>query len=181
MIMVDLSPLEQLVSYEERGRRHMVNLAAEEDRRDYWRAISFRVGNVQLLVDERDVYGLLTLPEITAIPGARRWMVGVANVRGELLPIVDFGDFLFNTAVERSKQSLVLVVQFQEVRSGLIVDQVYGMRRLPIDARTDVQITDAAEPLKAVLSGSFEKEGTVLHVMEMEKLVNETRFMQAAA
>ncbi len=179
--MADLSPFEQLVSYEERGRRHVVNFATEEDRRDYWRAVSFRVGKVQLLVDERNVYGLLTLPEITIVPGTRKWMMGVANVRGELLPIVNFGDFLFNIATERSKHSLILVVQFQEVRSGLIIDQAYGVRRFPVDARTDIQMTDMLEPLKSVLSGSFEKEGTVFHAMEVEKLINETGFMQAAA
>lgn len=179
--MVDLSPFEQLISYEERGRRHVVSFVTEEDRRDYWRAVSFRVGGVQLLVDERDVYGLLTLPEITVIPGTRKWMAGVANVRGELLPIVDFGDFLFNTAVERSRQSLVLVVRFQEIRSGLIVDQAYGMRRFPVDARADVQMADVVGPLKTILSGSFEEEGSIFHVMEVEKLVNETGFMQAAA
>ncbi len=179
--MADLLPLEQLASYEERGHRHVVNPVAEKGRREYWRAVSFRVGGVQLLVDENDVDGLLTLPEVTVIPGAKRWMAGIANVRGELLPIVDFGSFLFNVPTERTRQSHVLVVRYQDERSGLIVDQTYGMRRFPVDAHADVQMMDAAQPLKAVLSGSFEQDGTIFHVMEVQKLVDRTEFMQAAA
>ncbi len=72
------------------------------------------------------------------------------------------------------------MIQHNEVRSGLIVDQVYGMRRFPVDIRQSVEINDAIKPLEALLSGSFEEED-IFHVMEVEKLVNETGFMQAAA
>ena len=189
------SPLQRLAAYHEQALRHVVDLSAEVERRQYWRAVSFRVAQALLLVDERDVFELLSLPRVTAVPGTKRWVAGIANVRGELLPVIDFGDFLFGRAARRGKQARVLVIQYTDLRSGLIVDQVYGVRHLPLDERKD-DVTmsgidpsgagDAmsAQPLKAVLGGSFEDdlagERQIFHIMEVEKLVKETGFMQAA-
>ena len=175
-----INPLEQLVALEARGRKHVVDLATDEDRREYWRAVSFRVADYHLLFDEGEVAELLTLPSITIVPGTKQWVAGVANVRGELLPIVNFGDFLFAQPVQPSKQARILVVVHEEVRSGLIVDQVYGMRRFPVDERKSVSAEGLPEVLKLTVTGCHEEEET-FYIADVGKLVTDTEFMQAAA
>ncbi len=179
--MSDNQPLDQLIEYEKRGRKHVVDLATHEDRREYWRAVSFRVGELRLLVDEHDVLELLTLPDVTAVPGTKRWVQGIANIRGELLPVIDFSDFLMEHRVEPTKQTRVLVIAYGEVRSGLIVDQVYGMQRFPVDERHDEVDSSVIESVQEVVSAHFIDESETFHVMEVEKLIDETGFMQAAA
>ena len=190
--MAAASPLRQLAAYHERALRQVVDSGVEADRRQYWRAISFRVARTLLLVDERDVFELLNVPRMTAVPGTKRWVAGIANVRGELLPMIDFCDFLFGEASQRDKQARVLVIQYTDLRSGLIVDQVSGVRRLPVDARKDIApaaladgSADGAQTLGAMLGGGFEDrldgKRQTFHVMEVEKLVTETGFMRAVA
>ena len=174
------NPLDQLLALEEKGRRHVVDFATDEDRREYWRAVSFRVDNFHLLIAETDVSELLTLPPITIVPGTKQWVAGIANVRGELLPIVDFGHFAFGKPVVPGKQSRVLVVVHDDIRSGLIVDQVYGMRRFPVDELKPPKSDGVPEVVQTLLSGCHEEEET-FHVMDVNKLVNESEFMQAAA
>lgn len=184
------SPLQRLADYDHRAARQVVDLSAQDERRvAYWRAVSFRVAETGLLVDENDVFELLNMPAMTTIPGTKRWVAGIANVRGELLPIIDFGDFLFGRETRPGKHVRVLVIQYTDLRSGLIVDQIYGMRSFPAHQRmavTDDAAVAAAAPLRAVISGSFTdnddgQAGRVLHVVEVEKLVNDTEFMRAAA
>jgi len=174
------NPLDQLIALETRGRRHVVDLTTAEDRREYWRAVSFRVADKYMLFDEHDVSELLVLPTITVIPGTKHWVAGIANVRGELLPIVNFGQFLFGEPVQPSKQARVLVIAHEEVRSGLIVDQVYGMRRFPVDTLKPAKSEGMPDVLKSMITGCYEEEHD-FHIMDVMKLVNESEFMQAAA
>ena len=173
-------PLEQLIALEKRGRDHVVDLATEEDRREYWRAVSFRVADKQLLLDEQGVSELLTLPALTVVPGTKHWVAGVANIRGELLPIVDFRRFLFGEATRPAKQVRVLVITHEEVRSGLIVDEVYGMRRFPVDTLKPPQQEELTDAMKVMVTGCYEEE-QFFHIMEVKKLITESEFMQAAA
>ena len=174
------NPLDQLRALEDRGRRHVVDLTTHEDRREYWRAVSFRVADKQLLLDEHSVAELLTLPVITVIPGTKDWVAGVANVRGQLLPIVNFGDFLFAEPVKPNKLVRVLVIVHEEVRSGLIVDQVNGMRRFPVDTLKPTQDDGLPDAMKLIVDGCYEEED-IFHIMDVKKLVDESEFMQAAA
>lgn len=179
--MSNNTPLDLLFDYETRSRGHTVDLADKDDRREYWRAVSFRVGDTQLLVNEHDVLELLTMPDVTVVPGTKRWVLGIANIRGELLPIVDFSDFLSAQPVEMTKQTRILVIAYDDVRSGLIVDQVYGMRRFAVDERHAGTAEGVEASVVPVLSGHYVEDREVFHIMELEKLINETGFMQAAA
>ena len=174
------NPLDQLSALEKRGRRHVVDLTTEEDRREYWRAVSFRVAGNYMLFDEHDVSELLVLPAITVIPGTKQWVAGIANVRGELLPIINFGEFLFGEPVKPGKLTRVLVIVHEDVRSGLIVDQVYGMRRFPVDTLKPAKSESMPDTLKAMVTGCYEEEHP-FHIMDVTKLFNESEFMQAAA
>lgn len=174
------NPLSLLSEYEQRGQQHVVDLSTAEDRREYWRSIAFMVGGVYMLLDERDADELLRPPQISPIPGTRRWVSGVANVRGELLPVIDFKDFLFGEPASPDKQSRVLVVMMDDVRSGLLVDQVMGVRRFPVDTFKQPQTKGLPKVVKQLMDGCY-KEEEVFHVMSVKKLIEDTGFMQAAA
>jgi len=174
------NPLSLLFDYEKRGQHHVVDLSTEEDRREYWRSIAFRVGDVRMLLDEHEAAELLTPPSTSSVPGTKRWVSGVANVRGELLPIIDFKDFLFGEPASPDKQSRILVVKMDDIRSGLLVDQVMGVRRFPVDTFKKPQVEDLPDTVRQLLDGCYIEEET-FHVVSVKKLIEDTGFMQAAA
>ena len=70
-----------------------------------WVGIGFRIGDEQFVVDRGQVREVLMLPDtMTRVPGARRWLLGIANLRGHLLPLVDVKLLLGSgrTALRRS-------------------------------------------------------------------------------
>ena len=51
-----------------------------------WVGVGFRIGEEQFVANREQVREVLMLPEsITRVPGANRWMLGIANLRGHLL------------------------------------------------------------------------------------------------
>ena len=66
---------------------------------------------------------------ITRIPGSKSWVKGLANVRGQLLPMIDLRQFLGSGATAPQRNTRVVVVNHREIPAGLIVDEVLGFRR----------------------------------------------------
>ena len=65
----------------------------------------------------------------TRVPGAKSWIKGLANVRGQLLPIIDLRHFLGSGITPITRNTRVLVVNHREIPAGLVVDEVLGFRR----------------------------------------------------
>ena len=55
-----------------------------------WTGVGFRIGEEQFVADREQVREVLMLPEaMSRVPGAKRWLLGIANLRGHLLPLID--------------------------------------------------------------------------------------------
>ena len=65
----------------------------------------------------------------TRVPGAKAWIKGLANVRGQLLPIIDLRQFLGSGVTPVTRNTRIVVVNHREIPAGLIVDEVLGFRR----------------------------------------------------
>lgn len=180
MVMSANHPLAQLLAYDRRGRAHVVSLSGETDQREYWRAIAFEVGGTCLLMDEHDVVELLPVPQITVAPGTKRWVAGIANVRGQLLLLVDFSDFLFGKPIQLDRYARVLVMSVGDVQSGLVVNRVMGIQQLPVAERRAVSADELQGNLKTVVSASYELDDR-FYVLNTRSLLDDSGFMRASA
>ena len=88
------TPFEVLADYERRSLAHVAGLPDQIEAPGLWRGIGFRVGVRYFVSVIAEVNEILTPPLLTQVPGTRRWLLGVANVRGNLVPIIDFRDFV---------------------------------------------------------------------------------------
>jgi twitching motility protein PilI len=129
-------------------------VAARTSLRDYQRDLSARLQGaggapvasklgVQVcgerwLVDLRDAGEVIPVPPMTPVPLTRAWFRGVANIRGNLVSIVDFGAFLGLGTASPSEQSRLLLLN-ERFRLGcaLLVDRSLGLR-------SDAQLAERA-------------------------------------
>jgi twitching motility protein PilI len=151
-------------------------LVKEED----WQGLAFVLDGVKLVVAMDEVRELLPYPEaVTRVPGTQGWMLGLANIRGELLPIVDLQQFIGAPPVVINDRCRVLVIRNRGASTGLLVPSVVGMRHLPLER----QITDAEfEGLVGrYVYDVFELEDGVWPVFSMAALANDEHFLSAAA
>jgi twitching motility protein PilI len=83
------------------------------------------------------------MPPIVKVPMTRDWFLGVANIRGNLYSVVDFGGFLGHArAPAAAATRLVLFgARVGELNAGLVVMRVLGLRNLadlaPVPAAGD--------------------------------------------
>ncbi len=141
--------------------------------------VCFSLLGVNLVVALEEISELLKLPSITQLPRVKPWVKGVANVRGRLLPVVNFAEFLGGSSKTSPKQQRVLVLDMIDVFVGLIVDQVYSMRHFRLDSYRQ-EISEAPEVLMPYLEGGFEYEGETWLLFRPSVLVQDYNFMDVA-
>lgn len=144
-----------------------------------WFGVAFEVAGQQLVAPMGEVSEILALPELTPIPLTKPWLLGVANVRGRLLPLVDLAKFLGLESRERLKSRKVMVIDQDGVFSGILVDQVMGMLQF---TGLDYQAVAMPEesPFAPYNHGMFTKDDKEWFVMMPSLLFANEDYLNAA-
>jgi twitching motility protein PilI len=129
-----------LADYERRSLAHDPGIPEQIEAPGLWRAIGFRVGERQFVsgIDEISEI-LMSPPPVTSIPATQPWLLGVANVRGNLIALVDLKQFLFEQRTHVTGRARVLVVRQSGGNVGLLVDELLGQRNLTDADRTGAE------------------------------------------
>jgi twitching motility protein PilI len=135
-----LNSFEALVDYERRSLAHAAGVPEQIEAPGLWRGIGFRVGERLFVSSIHEVNEILGMPSaVTPVPATRNWLLGVANVRGNLIALVDLKQFLLEQRTHISDRSRVLWVKQPGGGVGLLVDEVLGQRNLTDEQRTDAE------------------------------------------
>lgn len=174
-----LKAFQLLKDYERRSLAHAVGLPEQVEVQDVWSGIGFRLGEDHLVVAMGEIREIIEFPSLTAVPGASNWLLGVANVRGTLAAIVDLRGFLEGNETPVTPRSRVLLVMQEGSFLGLLVDEVIGMRRFREEEVAESSMGDDAVGL--FLSREYVQDGQRWGVFDLETLLTQPDFMQAAA
>ncbi len=145
-----------------------------------WQGLAFVVDGVKVVSAMNEIRELLPFEHgITPVPGTQGWMLGLANIRGELLPIIDLQQFMGAAALVPTDSTRILVIRNKGVSTGLAVPSVVGMRHFPLESLT-ANITMEGS-LGVFVYDSYKLDDNQWPVFSMAGLVNDPRFMNAAA
>jgi twitching motility protein PilI len=155
--------------------RSLPQFAADEST---WDGLVFSVSGIRVTAALNEVSEMLAVPErITRVPGARSWMLGLANIRSSLLPIIDLQLYLGARAVVIGKQARVLVIRQHGLVSGLLVPSVQGMRHFHVSDRvSEVRVKGA---LGAYVYEAFNEDEAIWPVISMPALASDPAFRSA--
>jgi twitching motility protein PilI len=172
-------PYELLAEMDRRARR-FAGTAVGAGSSD-WTGLAFRLGEEAFVSRREEVREVLAWPEqLTRIPGAKSWILGLANVRGQLLPVVDLMAFLGGPVIRPGRGSRVLVVNHPQVPAGLAVDEVLGFRRFA-DGAWRSEMPSLVLRCERYLGGAFSEGDQLWPDLSLLRLVESPLFLRAAA
>jgi len=174
------TPFEVLADYERRSLAHVAGLPEQIEAPGLWRGIGFRVGVRYFVSVIAEVNEILTPPLLTQVPGTRRWLLGVANVRGNLVPIIDLRDFVEGERSVLTESSRVLVVRQHAGSVGLLIDEVLGQRSFTEEQR-DEAVGEADERYQRFVGENLQLGDVLWGLFSMAALVRAAEFQQGSA
>ena len=174
------TPFEVLADYERRSLAHLAGLPDQVEAPGLMRGIGFRIGVRHFVSIIAEVNEILTPPLLTAVPGTRRWLLGVANVRGNLVPIIDLRDFIEGERSVITEASRVLVVRQHAGSVGLLIDEVLGQRSFSDEQRADA-LGEADERYQRFVGENLQLGEVLWGLFSMAALVRAAEFQQGSA
>jgi twitching motility protein PilI len=173
-------PFELLAEIERRSRQAHAGQGAGGMPAE-WVGVGFRIGDEQFVATREQVREVLMLPEsMTRVPGAKRWMLGIANLRGQLLPLVDVKLLLGSGRTTLRRNTRVISVNHREIPAGLVVDEVLGFRRFMDQEFTDTW-PETAVRCDRFLTGAYRRGEDIWPIMDLSEFIESNLFLQAAA
>jgi purine-binding chemotaxis protein CheW len=91
------------------------------------RLLFFVLAGEHLAVDIRWLRGIVSVDDCTLVPSAPSQLLGLANLRGSALPILDAGPALGAPGRPVGGRMLVLVVVAGDAEVGLAIDAIHGL------------------------------------------------------
>ena len=175
----NINPVALLKGIEESCRNCAVGLPHKSEVNNDWSGIAFRLGDNSLLAPIDQVAEILDLPAFSVVPLAQPWVRGIANIRGNLLPVIDLNGYLGNELTRVTSKTRVLVIDYDGIYSGLIVDEVMGLKHFLEDEYTEEQ-TEVDGLLKPYIAYGYCSDEQIWSVFSLFALADSQQFLQAA-
>jgi twitching motility protein PilI len=172
------SSFETLLDYEERSLAHVPGRPESIEAAGHWRGVGFRLGQRRLVSSFDEVMEILPMPTVTPVPGAQPWMLGVANVRGTLLPVVDLKQFLEGERTVVHDGQRMLVVRQSGGNVAVLIDELYGQRTFNDTHRAEMAGEDDGR-YGHFVSQVYRLADTNWAVFSMQVLTRTPEFRQA--
>jgi len=92
--------------------------------------LTFALADREYGLEVKNVIEITGLKGITEVPDMPRYVKGIMNLRGKIIPLVDVRLRFNNPEQEYTERTCVIIVNFDEMLVGLIVDGVSEVLRI---------------------------------------------------
>ena len=142
------------------------------DENSYLMIVSFEYGNVTYGIEVDFVKEIVKPTDITSIPFANDHIMGLMNLRGDVVTVVDFGKLL---GVKKSEavHHKVLIINYRNLTFGLYVDNVKEV--ISILPENIKEPNEDLISLSDILKGVVEKNGEFIQLIDLQQLVDKSR------
>ena len=155
-------------------------LPAQIDITPHWSGVGFSLAGHYFVAPPGELTESLEQPVYTALPGVQHYVKGVSNVRGRLLPIIDFAEMFELQHDQPSRDRQVVTIDVDDYYAGLVVDRVLGMQHFPEDSLM-APAADLPDLLSEVVTGQYiDANDRRWWRFSPTNLISYTRFAQVA-
>lgn len=148
----------------------MANAAAEATQDRVVQLVTFRLGGETYGIDVMNVQEVLRISEIAPVPGAPEYVLGIINLRGNVVTVVDTRARFGLPSSETNDASRIVIVESENQVVGILVDsvaEVVELNQSEIDVPPNVGNEDSARYVQGVAN----RESDLLIVIDLDKLL----------
>ncbi|GGB92861.1 chemotaxis protein CheW [Marinobacterium zhoushanense] len=138
----------------------------------YHQWATFRVDNELYGIDVMQVKEVLRYSEITPVPGADASVLGIINLRGNVVTVIDTRQMFRMPRAQPDDETRVIVVEFNESEViGLVVDSVDEVLNLPQNDVDRAPNASGEETSKRFVQGVCYHNGLLIILLDLSKML----------
>ena len=152
-----------------------------EVRQDLQQYLAFRVGDERYAVPISDVSEITVALGTTPVPRTAEFVVGIANIRGVIIPVVDLAmRLMLPLGQARAAGRRLLIVRRQDDLYGLVIDEVHAVVAVAPEALEEAPGA-LAGPRGDYIQALARYEGEILIVLDLSTVLDPRDFLRADA
>ena len=92
--------------------------------------LTFSFNKLRYAIPTLSVQEIFFLPEVTPVPETPKDIIGIINVRGTIIPVMDLNQRFGYSSINYRLEDSIIVINWQELKVGIIVNEVYDVRNI---------------------------------------------------
>lgn len=115
----------------------------------------------------------------TSLPFVPEWLLGIANLRGEIISIVDLRRYLGmpEASVKHTHRFMIVRTDQDDMRMGIIVDRVLGSHHLVVEHIEEGK-SPIEDPLASCVRATYDHAGRSLIVLDFDRFLMSAELQQ---
>lgn len=172
---IDSETGEKPIPDEKAGEKAVSPLSASEAGYRRERYIRFYLNDMLMAIPLQSATEIGHRPLITPLPNLPDWVLGVSNIRGEIVSIVDLKSFLGLPSHGVLRDRRFVITHTPDMKVGLVVDRIMDILTGE-KITTDIQESPYEEgEISTYISGIIATEDNVMNILDIDKLLTSPR------
>lgn len=144
-------------------------LKPQENQFNRW--VTFRLADEIYGINVMQVQEVLRMTEIAPVPGAPSCVIGIINLRGNVVTVVDTRELFGLMREDVTEQTRIMIVECNKIIVGLLVDsvaEVVNLQNTDIDSAPNI----GNEENSKYIQGVYSKNGEILILVDLNRLLS---------
>lgn len=132
--------------------------------------VVFRLGRETYALDISAVLEIITMQNITEVPGTDEYIDGIINLRGRVIPVLNLHKKFGLSGGDFTRATRIVVVEVNSCSIGMLVDEVsevVNISRDSIEKPSEIMVGADSE----YLAGVAKVDGRLIIILELEKVL----------
>ncbi len=142
------------------------------------RYLCFNLGPEEFAIPLLSVREVLGLPEITPVPQTPPHFLGIMNLRGKVISIMDLR-LKLGIKSAKTEETSVIILEIGEASLGVVVDQVNSVQEISSEERAEKPSMESSKSNEYV-DGIYKKEDRLILLLDIAKAlsIDEKKLLQ---
>lgn len=139
--------------------------------------VTFKLDNETYGINVMQVQEVLRYSEIAPVPGAPSYVLGIINLRGNVVTVIDTRSRFGLESSEVGENTRVVIIESEKQVIGILVDsvaEVVYLRASEIDMAPNVGNDESAK----FIQGVSNRDGELLILVDLNKLLSDDEWDQ---
>jgi purine-binding chemotaxis protein CheW len=158
------------------GNRNSSNISdANADEVLQW--VTYKLGEETFGINVMQVQEVLRHTVIAPVPGAPEYVLGIINLRGNVVTVIDTRSRFGLPSFDVSDNTRIVIIESDDQVVGILVDsvaEVMYLRSSEIDSAPNVGTEESAK----FIQGVSNRDGKLLILVDVNKLLNDEEWAE---
>lgn len=152
-----------------------IKLSTEEQKVNNQRFVTFLLNNELYAIGLQNIREFSKIINLALIPCVPEFYVGLSNLRGEFIPVIDIKGFLGISKSKITDKGKIIFVKSAVLQVGIIVDEVFDIINVPASQINKSGIL--VDKHKYTVGEIICEDNTIINIFDIEKFLQDERLI----